>query len=181
MDRGWFITQTILVMAGYGRLARWVCRCLVIDGHLPATAKDPHDALRMALLLKIDLIVAWPAISGCESEEVLAVVDTYLGGDEIPVLFAAFQRPSRLRSVDDWIKVPVVADDLRRKVRCLLDRAPPRELELPTSCPSLERSNVPITAGVAKPRTGEHPVGTLRQAALLGVRRRCRLGRHGGW
>jgi hypothetical protein len=175
------MTPTILIMAGYGRVARWVCRCLAIDGHLPATAKDAHDALRMALLLKTDLIVAWPAISGCGSEEVLAAVDAHPEGDEIPVLFAAFQRPWGLRSVDDWIKVPLVADDLRRKVRCLLDRAPPRELELATLSPSLERSDVPVAADIAKPRTGEHPVGTPRQAAVLGVRRRCRLGRHGGW
>lgn len=171
------MAQTILVMAGYQPAAEWICRCLEVDGFLPVRAKDADEALRMALLLEIDLIVAWPAISGCRHEEVLAAVGGHPRADGIPVLFAAFQRPWGLRPMDDWIKVPLAADELRRKVCCLLDRALPRDLKGPTPCPSHERSKVPVTVRVVRPSSSRHPVATLRQAALPGVRRRYRLGR----
>ena len=116
------MAQTVLVMAGYQPIAEWMCKCLEVDGHMPVVAKDVEETLRIAFLLDIDLIVAWPSISSCNTDEFLAAVrgDPRVKG--IPVLLVAFQ-PSSC-GVDlgaEWIRAPFTANEFLLKVRRILD------------------------------------------------------------
>lgn len=122
--------RTILVVAGYGSVAEWMCQCLEADSYLPSIAKDTDAAFRLAFLLDIDLIVAWPAVSGFRAEEFLAAFKGHPEACRIPILLVVFQHPSYeplsgLRPFDGWVRAPLAADELLLKVSSLLDRASP--------------------------------------------------------
>ena len=114
--------QTVLVMAGHRPIAEWMCRCLEADGHSPAVAKDVEEAIRIAFLVDINLIVAWPSISSCNTDEFLAAVrgDPRVKG--IPVLLVVLQPPScGFDSGVEWISAPFTANEFLMKVRFVLD------------------------------------------------------------
>ncbi len=118
------MAQTILVMAGYRPLGEWMCRCLEADGHSPVLAKDHDETLRIALLLDIDLLIAWPAVSSCTIDEFLAAVSAHPGGKSFPVLVVGFHTPLyRYECAPEWIRPPLNADEFLSKVRLLLDDA----------------------------------------------------------
>ena len=116
------MAHTILVMAGYRPISEWMRRCLEADGHSVALAKDHHETLRMVLLLDIDLLIAWPAMSGCTIDEFLAAVSAHPVGKRHPVLVVGFQLSSLgFDSAIEWIRAPLTVDDLLSKVRLVLD------------------------------------------------------------
>lgn len=116
------ITQTVLVMAGYQPIAEWMCKCLEVDGHTPVVAKDVEETLRIAFMLDIDLIVAWPSISSCNADEFLAAVRGDPRVREISILLVAFQPSSCGFGLGvEWISAPFAANEFLLKVRRALD------------------------------------------------------------
>ena len=125
------MSRTILVVAGYDPVAEWMSRCLEAYGYFPSIAKDADAAFRLAFLLDIDLVIAWPAVSGCGAEEFLAAFNSHPEAKRMPILLVLFQHPSYeplrgLRPSDGWVRVPLAADELLLNVSLLLGPASPR-------------------------------------------------------
>ncbi len=116
------LAKTVLLLAGYRPVAEWLCSCLEIAGYVPAIAKDTDEAFRLASIIDIDLIIAWPAISNSQTNHLLDGVAPDPKGAEIPILLVGFQQPPyELRSAAEWISAPLSAGALLVKVCTMLD------------------------------------------------------------
>ena len=111
----------MLVIAGYGPVAEWIRDCLEHEDYYVAVVGDANAAIRMIMLIGVDMILAWPAVSACTVEDVQGVADALGAAARVPVLFASWFAPHGLRPRDGWVKVPLSAVDLRLRVRHLLD------------------------------------------------------------
>ena len=115
-------TETVLVIAGYSPIAEWIRDCLEAEDYCFALAGDANAAFRMITLIDADMILAWPAISACTVEDVLDVAGNLGEAAHVPVLFVSWTAPRGLSPLDDWMKFPLNAVNLRGSVRRMLSR-----------------------------------------------------------
>ena len=72
-------------------------------------AQDTDEVLRLAMLLEADLIVAWPAVSGCQANEFLAAVGVQ--APAAPVLIVSWEHEMcPVDSVAHWVRPPLHAE-----------------------------------------------------------------------
>ena len=175
-------TKTVLVIAGYGPIAEWIRDCLEGEGYCLALAGDANAAARMMMLIDVDMTLAWPAISACTVEDVLSVADGHGEVARVPVLFASWMAPHGLSPLDGWVKVPLGAVVLRRRVRELLNHDEPMNgssrCRMPGSKPAEHVVRVALRLGAtAGQRLHRQRRGAEAVVRVVGVGRMHRMAR----
>ena len=146
-------TKTVLVIAGYGPIAEWIRDCLEHEDYCVALVEEANAAFRMMTLIDVDMILAWPAISACTVEDVLMVADGLGEAARVPVLFASWVAPYGVGPLDAWVKVPLGAVELRRRVRELLSHdapvngSPRCHMPAQVTCPRSQAASVASMSG----------------------------------
>ena len=125
-------TKTVLVIVSYPPIAAWVRDCLATPSQLVITAERVDSALRLAMLVSVDAVVVWPALSGGTVADALEVASA-IGGtrSQVPVLIASWVQPCSSRPNIHWMVPPIVAEDLRRTMREMLQARPYATIEHP--------------------------------------------------
>lgn len=102
--------KTVLVVAGYAPVADWMARCLEGEGYLTVSAKDTDEAFRLASLIEVDLVIAWPTVSGFAEDGFLSAA----GGCpslQVPFLVATFRESlGSPNPMGGWLRAPLAAD-----------------------------------------------------------------------
>lgn len=58
MAVGYRFVRTVLLLIGYRPIAEWMCSSLEADEHILAVANDTSTASMIALLLRVNVVVA---------------------------------------------------------------------------------------------------------------------------
>ena len=112
-------------------------------------ARNIDAAVRNMMLIDVDVIIAWPAISGSTVEEILDAADSLGENRRPPVLIVSWAEPHEITPIDGWIKPPVAAPDLQRRVRRLLQHDVVRPIPFRQVGPE---TNVLLPSPNARPR-----------------------------
>jgi len=121
--------SAILIVVAHVPAGRWIERCLRGEGYIAVHVTNCADAIRVLMLVRIDLVILWPGGLCVESNDDL---DAFMRADPI------YQRTPRLLLLPSWsriherfidgfrsgidrsIAIPVAAVELLPEVRRLL-------------------------------------------------------------